>query len=233
MDFAMLLKQGEKDYTTDFVSVSQDGDCTCFAVADGKDNPVSAELAIKSVTEAFESSCGITKDSVADFFKSADEALLKCEPPVNACMAFLLTDGSVAVWGNIGDCRIYRLRDNLLYEISPDHSGAYALYEAGQIRYPKIRKAKTRYELNRMLGAGYDSRPDFSQPEVMRRDDCFLICTDGFWENIHELQVEKCLKKSKSAQDWLDRMMKLVDKNLHLKKYTRFKDSIGAITIKL
>ena len=84
-----------------------------------------------------------------------------------------------------------------------------------------------------MLSRDYNMTPDSSQPEMIKKGDAFLVCTDGFWENIHERQVEKTLKKSKSAQDWLDRMMKIIEKNVHHKKYTRFRDSMSAIAIKL
>lgn len=233
MDFASVIRQGEKDYISDFVNIFDDETSFCFAVADGRDTPMGAELAVKTITDDFEAAGTITKSSVPDFFKHADEVLKQSEVPVRASMAVMMTDGTVAVWGNIGDCRVYLLREGLLYEITPDHSGAYALYEAGKIRYPKIRRQKTRYDLTRMIGYGFESNPDFSQPEVIRKDDAFLICTDGFWENIHERQVEKCLKKSKSAQNWLDRMVKIIDKNIGHKKYTRFKDSMCAITIKM
>lgn len=233
MDFASVIKQGEKDYTSDFIHIFNDGNSCCFAVADGRETPPGAELAVKTVIADFEATGTVTKTSVPDFLCHADAVLKESEEPLYSCMALMLTDGSVAVWGNIGDCRVYLLRDNWLYEITPDHSNAYSLYEAGEIRYPKIRKQKTRYELTRRLGDKINSAPDFSQPEVIKKDDAFLICTDGFWENIHERQIEKCLKRSKSAQDWLDRMMKIIDKNIHLKKYTRFKDSMSAITIKM
>lgn len=229
----MLIRQGEREYNSDYIIATEDGDCCFFAVADGRDNAESAKLAVETVADDFEKSHGITKETVSEFFEHADAVLKEQELKNTACMAFLLTDGSVAVWGNIGDCRVYLLRDNLLYEITPDHSGAYALYEAGEIRYPKIRRNKTRYDLTHMLGGEYDGKGNSSQPELVRKGDSFLICTDGFWSNIHEIQIEKCLKKSKSAQDWLDRMMKIVDKNIHYKVYTRFKDSIGAITIKM
>ena len=108
-----------------------------------------------------------------------------------------------------------------------------AAYEAGEIRYPKIRRQKTRYTLTRTLGGGKDVNPDFSQPEMVRPGDSFLLCTDGFWSNIHERQIEKTLKRSVNAKEWLDKMVTIVDKNIHHKKYSRFRDSYSAITVKI
>lgn len=233
MDFATLTKQGEKEYNSDFITAFEDKSSYCFAVADGRETPKAAELAIGKVSEAFKNSKAITKSSVSDFIAGAGERICEEEMPHYSCMAVMITDGTVAVWGNVGDCRVYLLRENLLYEITADHSNAYTLYEAGEIRYPKIRSNKNRYTLTRMLGKDYDMTPDSSQPEIIKKGDAFLVCSDGFWENIHERQVEKTLKKSKSAQDWLDRMMKIIDKNVQHKKYTRFKDSMSAIAIKM
>ncbi len=233
MDYASVIRQGEKDYTSDYLAISEDGDCCCFAVADGHDSPDAASVAVRSVIDEFEQTGEITKLSVESFFSGADAKLKQSETPNCVCMATLLTDGNVAVWGHIGDCRVYLLRDNLLYEITPDHSDAHALYEAGEIRYPKIRRQKIRYNLTRFLGSGNNNMPDFSQPEVVKKGDAFLVCTDGFWGNIHELQIEKTLKKSKSVQEWLDRMKEIVEKNLRHRKYTRFKDSLGAIVVKM
>ena len=232
MDFASISVKGEKEYSSDYIKISEDGSCSCFVLADGKESPTAAKLAVNSVISDFESSGAITKLSVSNFCSRADAILKANEFPLTSCISMLLTDGSVALWGNIGDCRVYLLRDNLLYEITADHSDAYTLYEAGEIRYPKIRCQKTRYNLTKMLGTGFDTTADFSQPEIIKPNDSFLICSDGFWENIHELQIEKTLKKSTSAQNWLDRMMKIVEKNIHHKKYTRFKDTVSAITIK-
>ncbi len=233
MDFASIIRQGEKDYNSDFLKITQDDTTCCFCVADGRETPLAAELAVNTICDDFEASHMITKASVSDFFAHASEVVAQNEYPICASSAFLLTDESVAVWGNIGDCRVYLLRENWLYEITPDHSDAYSLYEAGEIRYPKIRKNKARYNLYRMLGKEQNNTPFSSQPEVLKAGDCFLICSDGFWSNIHERQIEKTLKRSKSAQDWLDKMMKIIDKNIHHKKYSRFRDSICAITIKI
>lgn len=233
MDFATITKLGEKEYNSDFLATYKDETSSCFVIADGHETPVAAELSVNSVVDDFKSSGVITKSSVPDFFKKAGEILNAHETPISACLSFLLTDGSVAVWGNIGDCRIYLLRDNWLYEITPDHSGAYEMYEAGEIRYPKIRRQKARYNLTRVLGKGKVANPDFSQPEMIRPGDSFLMCTDGFWSNIHERQIEKTLKKSGSAQEWLDKMVSIVDKNIHHKIYSRFRDSYSAITIKI
>ena len=40
-----------------------------------------------------------------------------------------------------------------------------------------------------------------------------MLCTDGFWEFIDEKEIQQCLKQSKSAQEWLDRMAEIVSQH--------------------
>ncbi len=233
MDFASFVKQGATEYISDSSAISEAGYCTCFAVADGRDSRGAAQLAVQSIISDFERTKAITKSSIKEFLGNADTILRVQEPPLSASAAILLTDGEVAVWGSIGDCRVYHLRDNLLYDITPDDSDAYALYAAGEIRYPKIRKNAARHSLSRVLGGEAQPEFEFSQPQKLRPGDSMLICTDGFWSSIHERKIEKALKKSSSAQNWLDIMVKTVEKNVSRQKYSRLKDSMCAITVRV
>lgn len=233
MDFASITKKGEKDYISDSVKISEAGHCTCFAVSDGRETPKAAELVTNSIIEDFDASGMITKSSVPDFMKKAHEILLAEDVPAKASASILLTDGNAAVWDSIGDCRIYHLRENFLYDITPDDTEAYDLYDNGEFRYPKIRKNAKRHKLLRQLGDNIESEKSFLQPRKLRAGDSMLICTDGFWSSIHERQIERTLKKSSSAQEWLDLMVAIVQKNIKIKKYSRFKDSYSAITLKL
>ncbi len=237
MDFASMCEIGQKENNNDFIGISEDLHCACFAVADGKNNAAASEIIINSVLNDFKSSAEITTTSIPNFFENAQKELRKevtCrDPNLDCSMAVLMTNGEMAVWGHIGDCRIYLLREDLLYEITPDHSAAYAAYEAGDIRYPKIRRRRERHTLFRHFGAEDAFRPEISLPTLIKPGDSFLLCSDGFWEQIHERQIEKTQRKSKSASDWLARMQTIIQKNGSKHKYTRIKDDMSAITIKL
>ena len=52
-----------------------------------------------------------------------------------------------------------------------------------------------------------------SEPMPEEAGQAFLLCSDGFWENIEEEQMEACLQKSANPHEWLERMEKIVVKN--------------------
>lgn len=215
---------------SDVVEIIEKEGCLCFTVADGKGFFKTPHILIDSIKENLEDNSEISAEPLR---KILNEAQAKAETEVaeGCSAAVMISDGDVGIWGHIGDCRVYHLKEKLLYEITPDHSEAYYRYEAGDIRYPKIRKDRNRRKITRMLGARQDFRPTYSRPEIIKSEDNILICSDGFWENIHERQIEKTLNRSKNAEDWLNRMVKIIEKNRKRKKYTRIKDDYSAITI--
>lgn len=235
LDFASVCTRGAGQENHDYIGILEEYYCTCFAVADGKNTPDGSEIAVRTILEDFKLQGEITTSTLPRFFDHAQQALEEAQEALQegCAAAVLLTDGEVAVWAHIGDCRIYHLQDQLLYEITPDHSEAYYRYEAGDIRYPKIRTDRKRKALTHLMGPGQDFAPTFSQPAVVRKNDSFLVCTDGFWENIHERQIEKTLKRTKSAQAWLDRMVKIVNRNRASGKYTGTPDDYSAITVRI
>lgn len=237
LEFASVCEKGERKENHDFLGVLEEAHCTFFAVADGKKLPDASALAIKTMMEDFKLQSEITTATLPAFFDHAQETVTEFQAKMalteGCAAAVMLTDGELAIWAHVGDCRIYHLQDNLLYDITPDHSEAYSRYEAGEIRYPKIRTDRTRNRLTHLMGLEQSFVPAFSKPAVVKKNDSFLLCTDGFWGNIHERQIEKTLKRAKNAQDWLDRMLKIVKKNREKGKYTRTLDDYSAITVKI
>ena len=237
LDFASLSVPAKDSINYDSMGILEESYCTCFSITDGKRIPGASELVIKTVLEDIKQQSDITTSTLPKIFRHTNDVLSDFQKqdasPGGVSSAIMITDGEIAIWAHIGDCRIYHLQDNLLYEISPDHSDSYTRYEAGDIRFPSIRTDKLRYNLTHLMGLEQNFQPTFSKPTMVRKNDCFLICTDGFWENIQELQIEKSLKKSKTAHDWLLRMQKIVEKNIKNKKYTNFQDDYSAITIKI
>lgn len=93
------------------------------------------------------------------------------------------------------------------------HSGGAAASQAavefGQLTPEQIRGSEDRVKLLKVLGNSDRlelKRPPEQIPAV--NGDAFLICTDGFWEHVHEREMECDLVKSGSPTDWRDRMLK-------------------------
>lgn len=237
MDISSTRNIGGLEINRDYLGMLEDCGCGCFAVSDGSpcmsDGDRIAETVIDSILDDFKDTSDITRDTIVEYFKNADEklwAMTKAsketgqETEFHASAAVVLTDGNCVISGHLGNCRMYYLSENYLQYITPDHSLAYKAHSDGKFRFPGIRKSANRRKLTQYLGADPMCEAEIITPIAVRPSDGVLICTDGFWENISERQVEKTLKKSKSASEWLRRMQKIVrDKDP--------KDNYSAITI--
>ncbi len=231
LDYASFQKEGERP--TDAMSVFEDEFCSCFAVAEGKQTKAAAELVVQTMVEVFRAQGDITANSLPAMFDAAQEKLTEKPELGSVSAAVLLTDGKLALWAHIGDCRIYHLQDGWLYDITPDHSDAYLRYEAGDMRYPKIRGDKLRKNLFHLMGAEQDFHPEYSAPTMLREKDSLMLCTQGFWMQIPERKIEHALKHSKSAKVWMSRMTKRAIRNRNRRKFTREKADMTAVTVKI
>ena len=53
--------------------------------------------------------------------------------------------------------------------------------------------------------------PDMLDPPLpVQSGDAFLMCSDGFWENVPERAIEATLQRAVSAEHWLGLMQALV-----------------------
>lgn len=239
MDSAVVSETGGRTVNMDCAVSTQEYDCACFVIADGCGSMgrQAANAAVQSVVNGFKDSQIITTGSMPEFFAQARASVAQIarefsDDTMATTLTALLTDGNCAVWGNIGDSRLYHFKDGFIYEITPDHSPAYKMYTAGEIRYPEIRDIRVEDALSAMIGVDMPYMPEFAAPTIVKESDAFLMCTDGFWQNITELQIERALKKSKNAKDWLDRMVKVVKQTIRGSR-NRYYDDFSAIVIKL
>ena len=91
---------------------------------------------------------------------------------------------ATSAWiAHVGDCRVYRLRDQTLELLTTDHSQAMELLRMRLIRPDQAAAHPGRHLLTRSLGGDITVRVDVRSGEI-RDDDVFLLCTDGAWSGI-------------------------------------------------
>ncbi|MEV0293645.1 protein phosphatase 2C domain-containing protein [Nocardia sp. NPDC050710] len=83
----------------------------------------------------------------------------------------------------IGDSRVYRLRDGLLELLTTDHTMAWLGAVHGWYPFDSAQAASARYQLTRYIGHGGAPEPDVLSV-TMRPGDRYLLCTDGVSEQV-------------------------------------------------
>lgn len=241
MEFGRVCDIGKRDNNEDgILTLEMYADIGFFAVADGLGGHSYGELASKCVLDKAERNLIVggefdcSEDNMKHLLESSQESLVNLIESnalykrMRTTMTALLINNGEAVWGHIGDSRLYFFRDNNILEITADHSVAYMSYMSGEISYNDIRKSDEQSRLIRTMGAAEKFKPDIHKKVDIKPGDAFLLCTDGFWENIDEKQMTDSLKKSKTASRWIAKMVRIVKENT---KSCDDCDNFSAITV--
>lgn len=222
----MITNKGERQLNEDSITVAEFNGNYLFVLADGLGGHGHGEVASSIVTSSAKALIDDSMDYrfphklLSSVFDNAQSALLQKQKDEQDSSSFkttavlLLVNDALVQWGYIGDSRLYYFRKNRLIRHTLDHSVPQMLVSAGLIKEREIRGHEDRSKLLRVLGTQYDSVKYVVESSVIReKGQAFLLCSDGFWEWIDEKTMTKLLKKSHSAQEWLDMMVVEVQKN--------------------
>lgn len=134
-----------------------------------------------------------------------DEMLQNGGKRMGSTLAALYVDNGKAVVCNIGDSRIYRIKDGILQQLSKAHTIVQQMVDMGDITKEEARINKKRHVLSQNIGIFPEEmviEPFFSEPIVLEAGETFLLCSDGLTDeeinnilstdNIHE-QAERLI----------------------------------------
>lgn len=234
---SQFTNEGGRENNEDSIGISE----STFVVADGLGGHSCGEKASSLITDYILKHCvgleEIGDDKMKEIIYNLNEIVYN-EKQNNtqygnmaSTVVAAFTYKDVFNYLNVGDSRLYYFRDNDILIQSKDHSVTQACVDLGEISKDEMRFHEDRNKLTRVIGLNKDLKiPDKFIPFVMKCGDAFLLCSDGFWENILEKDMIKLLKKSNTPQRWLDRMRKVITKNLK-ENNIKNNDNLSAVCV--
>ena len=213
-----VSRVGGRQHNEDAYSSLLVGNAGCWVVADGlgghRGGESASNLAVQAVLSSFQSNPEFSAAALQGHLEAAQQAILnaqKSDPGLagmRTTLVVLITDSRQTLWAHVGDSRLYCLDAGRIALRTRDHSVVQAMVSAGDLSPQQIRHHPDRNRLLRALGnADGGFRPEIpSQPRTLYRGTTFLLCTDGFWENVNEGEMEIDLAKAESPGDWLVKM---------------------------
>lgn len=89
---------------------------------------------------------------------------------------------------NVGDSRLYRIRDGDIRQITKDHTLVGEHQRAGRLTKEEVRKHPQRHILTSALGIRARPRIDVSLAKI-RPKDLYLICSDGLNDMLDDNEI--------------------------------------------
>lgn len=182
-----------------------------YAVADGLGGHFGGELAsaeaVRYISQNYKGD--MSDKGIDDLLEGANSAVAALHNDSHTTIAAVFIGDGTLRYANVGDSRVYVFRNNKVMSVSRDHSVCRVAVDMGEMSFEDIRFSDDRSRLLKVLGNDekLDLRTQY-QPVRLADGDAFLICSDGFWENVHEREMEADLLKADSATTWARLMLK-------------------------
>ncbi|HUA61762.1 MAG TPA: protein phosphatase 2C domain-containing protein [Verrucomicrobiae bacterium] len=208
---ASISNPGGRTVNEDHCGYLEAAGAGCWVVADGLGGhgggAAASGLAVDAVLSSFRANPGVTPDALRSHLVAAHRAILQrqSEPALSqmrSTIVVLLANAGRAISGHLGDSRLYQFRNGAVEFQTVDHSVPGALAASGAIRNDDIRFHEDRNRVLRSLGNEDEINPAIVEVPL-RPGDAFLLCTDGFWEWVTELEMQTDAVKVASPGDWL------------------------------
>lgn len=103
-------------------------------------------------------------------------------------VATLLVTPSIIITANVGDSRIYLIRDGQIERLSKDHTVVAEQVEMGVMTSEQATTAPHKHVLTKNLGSAQNVEPEIFEIEPSYNDR-FIICTDGLTDLVHDQEI--------------------------------------------
>jgi protein phosphatase len=195
------------------------------AVADGVGGSQKGEVASKLALQALaEKAPGLMIGSgsaepgraLRSAIEMANEAVVKygtehseSEGMATTIVASLIV-GGVAYVAHAGDSRAYLINRGEIKQLTKDDSQVQEWVDAGKINANEARHYPGRNVITRAVGAATDIEVTVSSFSLAPADR-ILLCSDGLWEPLSDVEIQKIVLESSNPQSACERLVSLAN----------------------
>ena len=249
IDYGLCTHIGQRQHNQDEVLVSSapgtlNGNGHLFAVADGMGGHPGGGLASRMACDRlnyfYERNIrNKGKQIPADVGRNLVEAVIRADRSIRlqglkdnklqdmgTTLSCIILAGSHSVIAHVGDSRIYRLRKGRLSCLTVDHTFVQDMIFEGEVDPAQAHLHSLRHMLTRAVGGGEALEWVDTRIDGLKSSDCFLLCTDGLYNAIAEIDIFDSLAERFIAADTAAELVARALKN-------GARDNITAVVVKI
>ena len=190
-----------------------------FIVADGMGGHAAGEIASEMAVRILADELRLVRDIddavqalVAQALKRANLAIFERtltevdkQGMGTTASLLILRDGKYLI-GQVGDSRVYMLREGTLTQLTKDHSYVQEQVDAGFLTPEQARYHPYSNVITRCVGASADVEPDTYNGTV-KAGDMFLVASDGLTGMVDDRRLQALLQSRAPAQRVVDALI--------------------------
>ncbi len=182
-----------------------------YVVCDGMGGHAAGEVASEMAVDVIAQRAPLTADAeqLGQAVEEANLAIIRAaahgvgrEGMGTTCTAAMV-EGTRLVIAQVGDSRAYLVHAGRIQQLTRDHSLVADLVESGQITAEEARTHPNRSVITRALGSDPRMQCDLYEMNV-DEGDRLLLCSDGLYSMIDDVQIERIMNMCPDAQDAAD-----------------------------
>ena len=188
-----------------------------LVVADGMGGYAAGEVASRTAVEAvhqayYQDLFSDLEAAVTRALKSANESVVREasrdaeRAGMGTTIAVAVIRGDELVPANVGDSRVYLLRDHRIAKLTRDHSWVAELLDAGKITPEEAQRHPMRNVVTRSLGGHADVDVQVYPRTTLQPGDTILLCSDGLWGMVPDDRITHIME-TLSAQAAADALI--------------------------
>ncbi len=191
-----------------------------FIVADGMGGHAAGEVASEMAVEILRDQLAALRDlhdrnaadKVMNALRGANLAIYNRtvtetdKQGMGTTASVLIISGRRYLIGQVGDSRIYLLRDGALRQLTKDHSYVQEQVDAGFLTPEQARYHPYSNVITRCVGASDDVDPDTFAGEA-REGDLFLVASDGLTGMVDDRRLHQLLSSRAEPQRIVDSLI--------------------------
>ncbi len=221
----------------------------CDGIGGHRSGEIAAELAVNIISDTVAKSFGdrplktmllaiqLANEAIYSQAQTSEE-----KRGMGATCALVWVEGSKLFTTSIGDTRIYLLRNQMIKQLTKDHTWIQEALDNGTITNDQVRGHPNAHVIRRYLGAPVvpqadqrmqlrkgedDSRALANQGINLRPDDILLMCTDGLTDYLNDREIATIVNQ------YPDKLGKAIDELIALACKRGGHDNITVITLKV
>jgi protein phosphatase len=197
-----MIRSGNEDN----FAVDANGDRGLFVVADGMGGHAAGEVASEMAVQIIGLELASLKslddqassEKVMDALKKAnrnihDRTIAEVDKQgMGTTASVLVVANNRYLIGQVGDSRVYLLRDGALKQLTKDHSYVQEQVDAGFLTPEQARYHPYSNVITRCVGASPEVQPDVYQGDV-KVGDLFLVASDGLTGMVDDRRLQALL----------------------------------------
>lgn len=223
IEVASRTEVGQRSHNEDDFRLGTSGSQVYAVLSDGagghSNGAMASDTVVRTATVLLQRATVFNPAVLEAAVEEANEVLnagqqgLKSHQRMHATVVVLWLEAQqgLALWAHVGDSRLYRVRQGRCEQLTVDDSVVQHMVSAGFIRPEEARHHPRKNQLLAAMGSEETPTVHLTrQAEPLFDGDAFLLCSDGWWDQLDPEDIERTLSRAGHPQQWLDMMAELV-----------------------